>query len=58
MKKLTQKEKLVEAFIFAQSIKHSANELDYLAKDDDYREGVRISKEITNKVNEFLAKLK
>lgn len=58
MKKLTQKEKLMEAFIFAQTIKSSAKELDYISNDDDYREGVRIAKEISDKVTEFLAKIK
>ena len=58
MPKLTQKEKLQKAFIFAQSIKSSARELDYYCKDDGYASGQKVAKEITDKCEEFLQIIK
>lgn len=57
MKKLTLKDKLREAFLFAESIKSSARELDYYCKDDGYYSGEKVAKEINTKCEEFLKKL-
>ena len=54
MPKLTQKAKIIEAVTFAQSILAKANYLDYVCKDDDYREGRKVAKEITDSTKEFL----
>lgn len=54
MPKLTQKAKIIEAISFAQSILSKANYLDYVCKDDDYREGRKVAKEITDSTKEFL----
>lgn len=54
MPKLTQKAKIIEAVTFAQNILAKANYLDYVCKDDDYREGQKIAKELTEITKEFL----
>lgn len=54
MPKLTQKAKIIEAIAFAQSVLSKANYLDYVSKDDDYREGRKIAKELTETTKEFL----
>ncbi len=57
MAKLTQKEKLKEAFIFAQSIRHSAANLEYFSNSYDFTSGRNIAKDLQAKVEEFIKKL-
>lgn len=54
MPKLTQKAKIIEAITFAQSVLSKANYLDYVSQDDDYREGRKVAKELTETTKEFL----